>query len=519
MKVAIIGAGNIGGATAIGFINYNAVAAKDISVTARHHSHLMRFKQLGANTFTDNRKAVAKADFVLLAVKPWQLEAVVKDLKGALDFTCQLIVSLAPGVSADKLMEWLGKDAEGSAPAIAYAIPNTAIEIGESMTFLASVSANDRQMRALRELFDNVGNVEVVPLEVMLAGTSVASCGIAYAMRYIGASAKGASLLGLDKKSVNEIVCQTVRGAARLISLHASEPEDEIERVTTPNGLTLRGLDAMESAGFSDAVVKGVTAVNRAARSRLVVKVGSNVLSRADGTLDTTRMSSIVDQIIKTRRSGYDIVLVTSGAVACGRSVLHQDSRLDEVQQRQLYSAVGQVRLMEHYYKLFLEYGVTIGQILTTKKNFSGKREYANQSNCIETMLKSGVVPIVNENDTVSIKELMFTDNDELSGLVATMIGAKKLIILSNVDGIYDGDPSNRASRVIPKIRAGEDVARYVSGKKSSLGRGGMESKCHIASEVAATGIEVIVANGKRSNILTDLLSDPAHTVHTEFIR
>ena len=245
--------------------------------------------------------------------------------------------------------------------------------------------------------------------------------------------------------------------------------------------------------------------------------MGSNVLSRADGTLDTTRVSSIVDQIVEARRSGYDVLLVTSGAVACGRSVIHQDNRLDDVQQRQLYSAVGQVRLMEHYYKFFMEYGVNIGQILTTKKNFSGKREYANQSNCIETMLHSGVVPIVNENDTVSIKELMFTDNDELSGLVATMIGASKLILLTNVDGIFDGDPSDPSSHLIPRIHVGDDIEQYVSEKKSPMGRGGMTSKSHIAAQTAAAGISVIIANGKRNDILTDLLRDSDNTVHTEF--
>ena len=516
MKITFIGAGNIGGAAAMGFIRAGVADAGDITVTSRHIRRLSRFRKAGANTLTDNQVAVRDADIVFFAVKPWQMEELLKSLSGRLDYGRQLLVSVAPGVSASSLLEWLGTDSSGRRPAIAYAIPNTAIEIGESMTFLSPVTATEKQMSLLESIFDKVGGTEIVPADKMLAGTSVASCGIAYAMRYISASAEGARKLGLDAECVNRVVCRTVSGASALISGHGSEPEAEIDRVTTPNGLTLRGLEAMENAGFSASVIKGLT-VNGAPKQRIVVKVGSNVVSRADGTLDTTRVSSIVDQIVLARRSGYDVLLVTSGAVACGRSVVHQDNRLNDVQQRQLYSAVGQVRLMEHYYKFFMEYGVNVGQILITKQNFSSKREYANQRNCMETMLRCGVIPIINENDTISTKELMFTDNDELSGLVATMVGADKLILLSNVDGVFDGDPADPASELIPKIKPGEDLDRFICARKSSLGRGGMASKSRIAASAAASGISVIIANGKRDNILTGLLTDPEHTIHTEF--
>ena len=517
MKITFIGAGNIGGATAIGFAASGAVKPSDITVTARHEKHLDRFRKLGLAASTDNVAAVGDADIVFFAVKPWQMEDVLKNLRGSLDFSRQLLVSEAPGVSSVNLLEWLGSSVDNDVPSIAYAIPNTAIEIGESMTFLSSVTASDAQMKILKRLFDKVGETRIVPMDKMLSGTCTASCGIAYAMRYISASAEGARRLGLEADDVYDVVCKTVKGASELISRHKSSPESEIDRVTTPNGLTIKGLNAMEDAGFSGAVIKGLT-VNTAKRHRIVVKVGSNVLTREDGSLDVTRVSAIVDQVVKAKRELYDIVLVTSGAVACGRSMIREDNKLTEVQQRQLYSAIGQVRLMDFYYKLFSEYGLTIGQILTTKKNFSGKREYANQSNCIEVMLKSGIIPVVNENDTVSIKELMFTDNDELSGLVATMIGAEQLIILSNVDGIYTGDPSDPGSSVIRFISADGDINGCICESKSRFGRGGMTSKCRIAMNTAASGIKVIIANGKREHILTDLLERPESTVHTEFV-
>ena len=515
MKVTIIGAGNMGGSAALGFAGCGAVAAPDITVTARHESSLEKFKSAGIRTCTDNRAAVKDADIVFYAVKPWQMEDVLKETRDVLDYGRQLVVSIAPGIKPEQFREWLDKD--GSMPSLAYAIPNTAIEIGESMTYISSVTASEAQTAVLKGLFDKVGKTDVVPLEQMLSGTSLASCGIAYAMRYISASAEGGARLGLDGAQIGEAVCQTVRGAAALVSAKGFDPEHEIDRVTTPNGLTIRGLNAMEEAGFSDAVIKGLTVIKQPRKRRIVVKVGSNVLTRADGSLDTTRVSAIVDQIVTLREAGYETVLVTSGAVACGRSLIREDRKLSDVQQRQLYSAIGQVRLMDLYYRLFQNYGITVGQVLTMKKNFDEGQEYNNQKSCMEVMLQSHVLPVVNENDTVSITELMFTDNDELSGLVAGMVGAESLVILTNVDGVYDGSPDDPASTVIPRIQPGEQVENHISARKSSSGRGGMLSKCNVAMKLASEGIRVIIANGNRENILVDVLTDASKTVHTEF--
>ena len=516
MKITVIGAGNMGGSAALGFAGCGAVPAPCITVTARHESSLERFKACGIRTTTDNRSAVKDADIVFYAVKPWQMEAVLKETKEVLDYGCQLVVSIAPGITPAQLKEWLDKD--GSLPSVAYAIPNTAIEIGESMTYISAVTATEEQTFMLKELFEKVGETLVVPLEQMLSGTSLASCGIAYAMRYISAAARGGESLGLDPAGIGGAVCQTVRGAAALVDAKGFDPEHEIDRVTTPNGLTIRGLNAMEEAGFSDAVIKGLLVIKAPKKRRIVVKVGSNVLTRSDGSLDTTRVSSIVDQLVALREAGYETVLVSSGAVACGRSLIREDSKLTDVQQRQLYSAIGQVRLMDLYYKLFQGYGITVGQVLTMKKNFDEGQEYNNQKSCMEVMLQSHVLPIVNENDTVSITELMFTDNDELSGLVAGMVGAETLIILTNVDGVYDGSPDDPASSVIPRIMPGESVESHISAKKSSSGRGGMASKAQVATQLAAGGIRVIIANGKRDGILTDVLTSPDSTVHTEFV-
>ena len=252
-------------------------------------------------------------------------------------------------------------------------------------------------------------------------------------------------------------------------------------------------------------------------KKRIVVKVGSNVLTTDKGKLDITRMSALVDQIAWLRWHNYDVVLVSSGAVACGRKELQVDHLLDSVEQRQLFSAMGQVKLINLYYDLFREYNIHIGQVLTTKENFQSERSYQNQRACMEVMLENGVLPIVNENDTVSIEELMFTDNDELSGLIAKMVGAQMLVLLTGVDGLYNGNPSEAGSEVIRQVKYGDDLSSFIQEEKSIAGRGGMASKYKTASTVAAAGIKVIIANGNRDNILIDLAEKPEETIHTEW--
>lgn len=241
---------------------------------------------------------------------------------------------------------------------------------------------------------------------------------------------------------------------------------------------------------------------------RITVKVGSNVLTRADGTLDVTRLSSLVDQISSLRAAGIEVILISSGAVACGRSELRgiDTRRLDDVDSRQLFSAVGQVKLINRYFDLFRDHSIPVGQVLTMKESFATRRHYLNQRNCMLVMLDNGVLPIVNENDTVSVTELMFTDNDELSGLIAAMMDCDALVILSNIDGIYDGDPKDPASKVIETVDPSKDLSEYILTERSGFGRGGMVTKYRIARKVADEGIEVIIANGKRDNILLDLL-------------
>ncbi|MDR2499403.1 MAG: glutamate 5-kinase [Tannerellaceae bacterium] len=246
---------------------------------------------------------------------------------------------------------------------------------------------------------------------------------------------------------------------------------------------------------------------------RIAVKIGSQALARADGKPDVTQMSAIVDQIASLHADGIDVVIISSGAVASGRGEIKTTRKLDAISSRQLYSAVGQARLINRYYELFREYGIICGQVLTTKENFASRTHYLNQKRCMEVMLDNDVIPIVNENDTVAVTELMFTDNDELGGLIAAMMNMDALVILSNVDGIYAPGTTD----VIAEISREDDLSALVQPGKSSFGRGGMLTKCKIARKVADEGIEVIIANGRSPQILPRVLEIGSKALCTRF--
>ncbi len=240
---------------------------------------------------------------------------------------------------------------------------------------------------------------------------------------------------------------------------------------------------------------------------RIVVKMGSNVLARADGRLSIARMAALVDEISALVEQGHQVLIVTSGAVAAGRAQFTLPKTVDRVARRQVLSAVGQPILVDTYRTLFAANDVNIGQILLTKNDFATAETAETILQCIQAFFTYGIVPVVNENDTVSVESLMFTDNDELAGELAKLIHADLLIILSSIDGLYTGDPANPASTLIRTVAAGEDLSKYVVASTSSHGRGGMATKLGVASALAKAGIEVVVANGTRHEVLTRILA------------
>lgn len=240
--------------------------------------------------------------------------------------------------------------------------------------------------------------------------------------------------------------------------------------------------------------------------SRICIKIGSNVLTRQNGLPDESLIREIAIQIADLKKQGNQVILVSSGAVAAGRSLFRAKKKLDTVAERQLLSSLGQVKLINLYTSFFNELDQLCAQVLVTKQDFKDRHHYLNMKNCLNALLLNDIVPIVNENDVISITELMFTDNDELAGLISAMLNVNQLFILTNVDGIYNGDPGNPDSSVIPVFDEKVHSVQSVSGNvKSSFGRGGIITKCNTAQRVAGFGIPVTIANGREDNIIIRL--------------
>lgn len=211
------------------------------------------------NITTDNREAARVADIVVIAVKPWKVEEVLREITPDMDYTRQAIASMVGGLGIAELSAWLDRG-DGVLPATYLIIPNTAIATMSSMTFIASARATEEQENKLLDIFNELGKAMLVDEEHIAAGTSLASCGIAYALRYIRAAMEGGVELGFRADDAKHIVMQTLRGAVDILEKNNTHPEVEIDRVTTPGGLTIKGLNAMEATGFTHSVIEGLRA-------------------------------------------------------------------------------------------------------------------------------------------------------------------------------------------------------------------------------------------------------------------
>jgi glutamate 5-kinase len=228
---------------------------------------------------------------------------------------------------------------------------------------------------------------------------------------------------------------------------------------------------------------------------RLVVKVGSSSLTTAAGGLDPQRLDKLVDALAARRAAGGQIVLVSSGAIAAGLAPLALPSRPRDLATQQAAASVGQMLLVERYASAFARSGLVVGQVLLTADDLVRRSHYRNANRTLERLLALGVVPVVNENDAVATEEIRFGDNDRLAALVAHLVAADALVLLSDVEGLYDGDPRKAGSRLVPEVRGEADLAGVrISRGGSGLGTGGMTSKLDAARIAAGAGVPVLLA-------------------------
>lgn len=254
----------MGGTAARSFASSPLFSPEDITVTAKHQSTLATFEGTGINVTLDNKEAVKNADVIVLAVRPEDAEEVSREVASVLNFSDQIVISFIAGVPSSKYVEWFDNtDSDRMSvgmtiPNFFMAMPNTAMELNESLTFITPVHATPLQISLVKAIFDSVGKSLIVSEDMLNAGMALASCGVAYAMKYILASVQGGCKLGFSNEDAIKVVVQTVKGASMLVAAHGTNPSEEIDKIATPGGYTEKGLRAFEDSDFTDIVLEAL---------------------------------------------------------------------------------------------------------------------------------------------------------------------------------------------------------------------------------------------------------------------
>jgi pyrroline-5-carboxylate reductase len=254
-NIAIIGGGNLGASIAEGLIKSQFVTAQQLTVTRRNTDALFPLKAQGVHITSDNKEAIQKSEVIIVAVKPYNVKEVLEELKNVFNPSKHIVISVVTGIFVKDLSSIISNGTP-----IFRAMPNTAIAIQESVTCLCASGASEEQIEYVTELFDQLGVTISIDEKLMDAATVLGACGIAFALRFIRAATQGGIEIGFDAKTANLIAAQTVKGSAELLLKLNRHPEEEIDKVTTPKGCTIAGLNEMEHQGFSSALIKGITA-------------------------------------------------------------------------------------------------------------------------------------------------------------------------------------------------------------------------------------------------------------------
>ena len=263
MKIAIIGCGNMGKAIVCGLIRGTVFKSSDITVIDVYKEPLEGIKAFAPaiNTELRNYDSLLQMDIVVLAVKPWLIRSTIEHIKFKLDYSRQMLVSIAAGITIDEMNEALQKLSDPfELPTLFRVIPNTAISVGESMSLISSKNASSEQQDLLIKIFNEMGKAVVIEESKLANGLALTSCGIAYFFRYVRAAMQAGVEMGFSANEAQDLIVHTMKGAAELLLQTGANPEEEIDKVTTPGGITIKGLNEMEANGFSNAVIKGLKA-------------------------------------------------------------------------------------------------------------------------------------------------------------------------------------------------------------------------------------------------------------------
>ncbi len=503
---------------------------KIVLVNRENQARIEKLVQTWGVAAINKDQLVDRADILLLAVKPKDVAAVMAELGPKLKQE-QILISVAAGIPTAFLESFCA-----SAVQVIRAMPNTSCTVQASATAISKGRfAQEQSLHLAANLFAAVGSVEVVDEDKQNLITGLSGSGPAYVYYLVEALEQAGAELGLPSHSALQLATQTVYGAAKMLVQTGEKAMDLRAKVSSPGGTTLAGLKAMSEYGFSQAIFAGVKAATTRAKEigleftgvaavdlpkrdnpfsrrgvkRIVIKVGSSTLNHDNGGLCHASLVKLVAEIARLKETGLEVVVVTSGAVAAGMGILGLKTRPRRVKDKQAAAAVGQGYLIQRYNEELARFGLTGAQVLLTRADLAEQDRYKNARNTLETLLQNGVIPIVNENDTVAIEELCFGDNDRLSAMVAGLVDSQLLVIFSDVDGLYTGDPHhNPAARLVPTVtEITREIECLAFDDSSRIGTGGMGSKLCAAKIVNSFGIGMLILNGGKPEQLWEFLS------------
>lgn len=516
--IGFVGAGNMATAVIRNIVTDGVIDGSRVMVVNRSRqdrlAHLAR--TYGVRPASDVEQLVRECSIIIIATKPFQVAEALEPVFGKFR-PDQLLVSVAAGVPTHYLQMLIAHQVP-----VIRAMPNTAVQVGEGVVVLAAAAGvPERAKERVSDLFSHAGVVFWADESQMDLVTAISGSGPAYFYLLADQLARAGEKLGLEPSLARELARQTLVGAGEMLKATDADAEQLLRQVVTPGGTTAAALRVFEARHLGEVVAEAISSaaqrsgdmasmserLEMRASRRIVVKIGSSTVVGEDGRFKDEVMRHIAAQVADLARQGREVVIVSSGAIACGKNVVKSELS-HSLTDKQVLAAIGQPLLMRYYESIFERHSLSVAQILLTREDFSTPKRGDLCRNTLTTLLSRGVVPVVNQNDSVAIDEIVLGDNDTLSAEVAILLNADLLVLLTDADGLCTEDPNIVSSAtVINHVgRFTPPVADIAGPPRSSIGTGGMVTKVRAASLSASRGIPAVIANGGTHGVLHSIL-------------
>ncbi len=526
MKIGFIGAGAMATAIIKGLtINNSSSLPKMMAINKSNRERLANLcTTYNVKTARNYEELFAYSNTIILAIKPDQINQLL-DTVSHLVTENHLIISVAAGITIKSIETQLK-----SGIPIIRAMPNTPAQTGQGVSVLcASHLVTPEQKDKAEYVFSAIGKTFWLDEIYMDAVTALSGSGPAYFYRLAQEMTEVAVEMGLSRQLSEKLSKQTLIGAGYLLKESGLTLKQLIDQIASPQGTTEAALRVFESKRLGILVEEAMGNAfrrskeisetyfdkNKKLRSaitrsrRIVIKIGSSTVTDENGIFNKKLLRNIVSQVSQLASEGRQVAIVSSGAIAAGLGRLGKQNNLS-ITEKQVLAAVGQGLLMRSYETLFEDYDLTVGQVLLTKEDLTSPKRSSLCKDTLEEMLKRGIIPIINENDTVAVEEIRFGDNDSLSARVAVLIDADLLVLLTDTEGFYDKNPHiNSDAKMITTVRnIDASVLAMAQGTHGThVATGGMLTKVWAANMASEQGISTIIASGNTPDVLNLIIN------------